>query len=70
MTLNWCSSLAATRRRVGGSATWEVPVIANGLGGLVDLATGFGLVMKPKPKREDKKRGRKEKPHSKAGPFG
>lgn len=30
-------------------------MIANGLGGLVDLASGFGLVMKPKPKHEDKK---------------
>lgn len=61
MTLNWCSSLAATRRRVGGSATWEVPVIANGLGGLVDLASCFGLVMKPKPKRKDKKKRKERK---------
>ena len=33
----------------------EMPTMANGLEGLGDFAVGFELVMKPRPKRKDKK---------------
>ena len=40
---------------------WEMPAMANGLEGLGDFAVGFKLVMKPRPKRKDKKNNEEEK---------
>ena len=39
---------------------WEMPAMANGLEGLGDFAVGFELVMKPRPKRKDKKNNEEE----------
>ena len=43
---------------------WGTPAMACGLEDLGVFVSGFGLVMKPKPKQEDKKKiMRKRRPH-------